>query len=1316
MRQTKGAISFLIAEYRAVLKNAFLASLAAGIAVSASAEDLALSSDIELSESQTYDSMTVTGDPSIGSQAVNALDTLDDDASWSEQQQLTKELLSSGKIGQDVRDSNAVLNISGNADMNSDLDIDEGVTLNVGGTLSTSTHELYLCGSDVNANAISGNPRMIGLNNGAKLAITGSSSTLNLTNSKLVFGWSNYANLDSSQNLLGKVTGNVYADGSTVQIAGFADDDAVEEQMESGGTLDSTLLAATSTSEITGNLNLQNGSKLVVKGYENGDVVKASDYDYEGTQATVSGLSAPTNSTLNVGGMLIVNNSSASIDNGTLNVNGEDGINVLSNGTFEAENATITSKGGFDLDGGSTATLTSSTLSTSDDLDIEGGSTVTLTDSTVSLNGADLDVYGSSALNASGTTLTAGAINISNGSDDASSAVFENGSKVTADGLELKGDASLTLSASSMTLSGNTGETDDNGTTMPAVRAGMKLVDTSDGSTALDNTSTKGRVKLQSGANLTIGSKAAVEVFGDEYSYTEQDEDEEDYGTTYTVTVDNTQQFDVDSASTLTISDLGEMTLEEVNALKAKLFTSSSTGTLAGYTIDVPDGSIPFSDAGQYDGTTAIADRLVTDVTGDVTGTKNFGAAALASGQSALSIGSGASLSLNAASVNDGKFATTSDGSVANVTVADGGYIQLSGDGTIGSVTGEGTLNGKSGSITAGDVSVGAVNFTDSATVTVSSLTAEDASTISSSTTNVLGNASFSDLTLENASLSVAGILSLTGTANLDPSYVYADGLDLGSGSLLNILKDTTVYVAADESDYSSSSGAALVLGTTLDLSSGAKIYIDNSLENDDAPTTDSEALSGTQIALVNGKIVVTESAVEDAGDGAVITLADSDNSVDVYEDGSIELATKYYNGRTYNLFDQETDVTTDDLVSDNALYDVSIENGMTVTYSLNSSGMYSTAASTGLMPQLASAIVARAESTDTSANYFDSDENSAVGYVSRYLDNATADGARSLNTLAGFAFANGSAQNALASSEAGYGAIEERAGYRAKNASSIGEVKGHDITVWATPLYRHQSSDSYDFDGGDYGASSNLYGAAVGADMAFVPSFRGGVAVHVGSGKSESEGDLDYVQDEFDFYGVGLYGIFEQGRFSLLGDIGYTYVDNDAEGSGLEASGFGTDVFTAGVNAKYAFQAGSVGIEPHAGVRYVSSHLDGYDVKADGVKYMDVGSLDQNVVKFPLGVSFSTEIKAGSWTVKPVGDITLTAAVGDTDVDSDVRLVGFDGFSVNGDVVDPFSARASVGVDAQMGSSLGLGLGVAYTGSKNMNEASVSGTVRYAF
>ena len=112
----------------------------------------------------------------------------------------------------------------------------------------------------------------------------------------------------------------------------------------------------------------------------------------------------------------------------------------------------------------------------------------------------------------------------------------------------------------------------------------------------------------------------------------------------------------------------------------------------------------------------------------------------------------------------------------------------------------------------------------------------------------------------------------------------------------------------------------------------------------------------------------------------------------------------------------------------------------------------------------------------------------------------------------------------------------------------------------------------------------------------------------------------------------------------------------------------------------------------------------------------MGVGSITQNVVKFPLGVTFSTEFKSGDWTVKPVGDVTITAVAGDRDVDSDVRLVGFDGFSVNGDVVDPVSARASVGIDAQMGQSLGLGLGVAYTGSKNLNEASVSGSVRYTF
>ncbi|GEM_PF-3716429 len=941
-------------------------------------------------------------------------------------------------------------------------------------------------------------------------------------------------------------------------------------------------------------------------------------------------------------------------------------------------------------------------------IDVKAGSITSSGQFKVEGQGARVESTGNITFNnienagvSNGATLAAGNAIILNGTLKADSA------SIKTKGLHLNGTLELSNGATFYSDADGTVSDDGDLTNDSVINLGSVISDPS-GQGSADQTATKGRVKL-AGSTFTASHKAAVELFGTRSSATGG----------ANASYDNTQQFDLDAGSTLVISDLGEMDIDEVNALKAKLFLDPSKGTLAGYTIKVdtlPDGSVPFADSPKYSGTTFISGKLVTGVNGSISGTNNFGAASLAAGQDALSIGAGSSLSLNAASVNGGNFAATASGAAADVNVGSGGYIALRGDGQIGNISGDGTLQAQNGTVKAGDVSVGAFNFTSGAEVTASSLSSSGASTVADSTATVLRDLTLNDATLQNSRLLVGGTLGINGTVSVDPSYVTAGDLFIGATGLLNVLKDAVVLDGTEVS-YSDSSSAALVLNNQLDLSAGGKVYIDGGIENSAAPTYASldTSYAGKQLIIKDGELVVTPAAVADAGSGAVVKLA-SDDAVEVGDNGTIKLSGfKVSKSASFTLFDHATGVTTDDLSSGNVLYSASIDSvGQNVTYSLNNAGVAATFSL--LMPKLAGAIVARALSDDDSANYFDSTEKSAVGLVSAFLENPDAANARSLNTLSSYAFASGSARNALASSEAGYSAVEQRAGYRGQNAAAIGAVQGHDFTVWATPIYRYHNSDSYSFDGGDYGADTSLYGVAVGADMAFTPAFRAGLAVNAGHGKSESNGDLNYVKNDFDFYGVELYGIYEQGSLNVLGDIGYTFVDNDTSGFDGFKADFDSKVFTAGVTGKYTFALSALDIAPHFGVRFVSGHIDDYDVKAGGVKYMDADSITQNIVKFPLGVTFSKTFTSGDWKIKPVGDITVTAVAGDRDVDSDVKLVGFNKFSVNGDVVDAISGTATVGLDAQKGANLGLGLGVSYTGASNENETSVQGSFRYAF
>ena len=107
--------------------------------------------------------------------------------------------------------------------------------------------------------------------------------------------------------------------------------------------------------------------------------------------------------------------------------------------------------------------------------------------------------------------------------------------------------------------------------------------------------------------------------------------------------------------------------------------------------------------------------------------------------------------------------------------------------------------------------------------------------------------------------------------------------------------------------------------------------------------------------------------------------------------------------------------------------------------------------------------------------------------------------------------------------------------------------------------------------------------------------------------------------------------------------------------------------------------------------------------------------SISQDLVTFPVGVTFSKDIAAGSWLVKPVLDLSVIPAAGDTDVDVDSTFIGMGDVSVNSEIVDSVSYGGKLGIEAEYG-SFGLGLSYQYLGSDNVDSHNVVGNLRYTF
>ncbi len=326
----------------------------------------------------------------------------------------------------------------------------------------------------------------------------------------------------------------------------------------------------------------------------------------------------------------------------------------------------------------------------------------------------------------------------------------------------------------------------------------------------------------------------------------------------------------------------------------------------------------------------------------------------------------------------------------------------------------------------------------------------------------------------------------------------------------------------------------------------------------------------------------------------------------------------------------------------------------------------------------------------------------------------ATAETAARLGAYAGVA------QAALAAGASTYDAISGRMGIGADASAMTFADNGQGAGLWVTPIYKNQDSDGFDADGVDYGVDMDIYGVALGADYTLGNGLRVGAMFNIGSGDADGQGAGSAASNDFDYYGFGLYAGYTMGQFSVVGDVTYTAVDNDVEATlgSFDKVGASLDStnLSVGVTGKYEFDFDGLYVTPHAGLRYSSIDIDDYDVAGEEVyAHFNADSID--VFSIPVGVTVAKEITAGSWTVKPAFDVTLTGNFGDDSFDGDVNWAGISNVTTatSTEVIDNFTYGATLGVGAKTG-NFSLGLGVNYTGSSNVDEFGVNANARYVF
>lgn len=316
-----------------------------------------------------------------------------------------------------------------------------------------------------------------------------------------------------------------------------------------------------------------------------------------------------------------------------------------------------------------------------------------------------------------------------------------------------------------------------------------------------------------------------------------------------------------------------------------------------------------------------------------------------------------------------------------------------------------------------------------------------------------------------------------------------------------------------------------------------------------------------------------------------------------------------------------------------------------------------------------------------------------------------------------------GIAHSALAASNATYSSIATRMGLgamRLDEAHLASNANG--AVLWLNPLYRSSSSDDFANEGQGYGVDVDLYGVALGADVALNPSWRIGALFNVGSGSVDGTGAGAAVDNDFDYYALGAYTAFTSGPLTLVGDVSYTAVSNDVSAT-TQASNIGkvgADIdssnFSLGLTSKFDFALGDFTLSPHIGMRYSHLAIDDYDVTGRET-YASFAAQSMDVFSVPVGVMLATDIAAGDWQVQPALDLTITPYFGDTELKGDVSWTGVSirSYQTVTEVLDDVTYGATLGLAASNG-AVSFGLSLNYTGSSNTDELGLQAHARLSF
>ena len=264
------------------------------------------------------------------------------------------------------------------------------------------------------------------------------------------------------------------------------------------------------------------------------------------------------------------------------------------------------------------------------------------------------------------------------------------------------------------------------------------------------------------------------------------------------------------------------------------------------------------------------------------------------------------------------------------------------------------------------------------------------------------------------------------------------------------------------------------------------------------------------------------------------------------------------------------------------------------------------------------------------------------------------------------------------------------------------GEPKvNEDGAIWAKYIHNKHDLDGMASSFGSIDSSSDFDGATVGVDFAKKGKVQSGIAFSYGDGDSHGMG----INNDFDMWGLTLYGNVKNDDTNVIADIGFSESDNELTGKAMGKdikADRDVSVFTVGVRAEKLYTNGSTQIVPYTGLRYYNVDPDSYTAYYDGQKFGEYDADRQNIWTLPVGVSLRNEtVTESGWRLTPKVDVAYIWAFGDTDNSFDLNTgSGVD--TLDYTVMDSGSWLGSVGFEAGKDD---WAFGVGYSYQKGSHE-----------